>query len=120
MPPLKAVMQVRAPKAEDGAAPAAVPRTQNPANSKMLSLVDSLEEELFAAEARRHDAEARHLLLLILISDASLEDPAASKMLSLVDRPGEEGSAAEAHRYDAEVSSSLALASRKTPEVPKF
>jgi hypothetical protein len=102
VPPLKAVMLVRAPKAapEDGAAHAAVPRIQNPANSKMLSLVDSLEEELFAAEARRHDAEARHLLLLILISEASLENPAASKMLSLVDRPGEEGSAAEAQHYD--------------------
>ena len=60
MPPLKAVMVVRKPKAlGEGASAAAhaVPRIQNPAASKMLSLVDSLEEELFAAEARRHDAE---------------------------------------------------------------
>lgn len=92
-------MLVRAPKAapEDGAALAAAPRLQNPAASKMLSLVDSLEEELFAAEARRHDAEARHILLLNLINDASIENPAASKMLDLIDRPEEEGSAAEMH-----------------------
>ena len=99
MLPLKSVMLVRAPKAapEDGAAPAAAPRIQNPAASKMLSLVDNLEEELFAAEARRHDAEARHILLLYLINDASIEKPAASKVLDLIDRPGEEGSAAEMH-----------------------
>lgn len=60
MPPLKAVMCIRKLKAsgEDASAAApAVPRIQNPAASKMLSLVDSLEEELFAAEARRHDTE---------------------------------------------------------------
>ena len=62
MPPLKAVMVIRKPKAPgEGASVAApaAPRIQNPAASKMLSLVDSLEEELFAAEARRHDAEVR-------------------------------------------------------------
>ena len=60
MPPLKAVMCARKPKAPGegaSAAPPAAPRLQNPAASKMLALVDSLEEELFAAEARRHDAE---------------------------------------------------------------
>ena len=60
VPPLKAVMCVRKPKAPGEGASAALPaapRIQNPAASKMLSLVDSLEEELFAAEARRHDAE---------------------------------------------------------------
>ena len=60
VPPLKAVMVVRklkAPGEDASAAASAAPRIQNPAASKMLSLVDSLEEELFAAEARRHDAE---------------------------------------------------------------
>lgn len=59
-------MCVRQPKAmgEDGNAPAAAPRIQNPAASKMLSLVDNLEEELFAAEARRHDAEVKPPSLL--------------------------------------------------------
>ena len=55
VPPLTAVMCARKPVA-DLRAPA-LPRVQNPAAAKMLSLVGSLEEELFAAEARRHDAE---------------------------------------------------------------
>lgn len=57
MPPLTAVMCARKPE-PDLRHPAA-PRVQNPAAAKMLSLVGSLEEELFAAEARRHDAEVR-------------------------------------------------------------
>ena len=57
MPPLTAVMCARKP--EPDLRTAAAPRVQNPAAAKMLSLVGSLEEELFAAEARRHDAEVR-------------------------------------------------------------
>ena len=55
MPPLTAVMCARKPEA--GSQAPAAHRAQNPAAAKMLSLVNSLEEELFAAEARRHDAE---------------------------------------------------------------
>ena len=77
MPPLKAVAYVRKPKAPGegaGAAVPAAPRIQNPAASKMLSLVDSLEEELFAAEARRHDAEVG-LLVTLKMSALLLTSP---------------------------------------------
>ena len=57
MPPLSAAACARKPEA--GLHAPAAPRAQNPAAPKMLSLVAGLEEELFAAEARRHDAEAR-------------------------------------------------------------
>lgn len=62
VPPLSAVMCAGKPEAEPQAPTA--PRVQNPAAPKMLALVAGLEEELFAAEARRHDAEVhRHQTL---------------------------------------------------------